>query len=116
MNWIMNNWYIIFTLVVVLAMAGIVILKFCCLPSEKQMEKVREWLLYAVSKAEKELGSGTGKLKLRYVYDMFLARFWIAKLISFGTFSDLVDIALDQMRGLIESNNNIKELIEGEVK
>lgn len=45
------------------------------MPSDKQLNKVREWLLYAVTKAEKELGGGTGQIKLRYVYDMFVARF-----------------------------------------
>ena len=47
------------------------------------LNKVREWLLYAVTKAEKELGAGTGKLKLRYVYDMFVARFeWLSMMLS----------------------------------
>ncbi|MFR6482019.1 MAG: hypothetical protein ACLUPD_10785 [Anaerotignum faecicola] len=41
----------------------------------EQREKVKEWLLLAVTEAEKELGSGTGQLKLRYVYDLFLRRF-----------------------------------------
>ena len=54
------------------------------MPSDKQLSKVREWLLYAVTKAEKELGGGTGQIKLRYVYDMFVARFtWLARVTGF---------------------------------
>jgi len=69
------------------------------MPSDKQLNKVREWLLYAVTKAEKELGGGTGQIKLRYVYDMFVARFtWLARVISFEAFSMMVDEALERMK------------------
>lgn len=77
--------------------------------------KVREWLLYAVTKAEKELGAGTGKLKLRYVYDMFVARFeWLAKVITFDMFSMMVDEALEQMRTMLDSNEAVQKLIANE--
>ena len=79
------------------------------MPSDKQLNKVREWLLYAVTKAEKELGAGTGKLKLRYVYDMFVARFeWLAKVITFDMFSMMVDEALEQMRTMLDSNEAVQ--------
>ena len=74
-----------------------------------------EWLLYAVTKAEKELGAGTGKLKLRYVYDMFVARFeWLAKVITFDMFSMMVDEALEQMRTMLDSNEAVQKLIANE--
>ena len=57
------------------------------MPTNEQLKKVKEWLLWAVAEAEKELGSGTGQLKLRYVYDMFIVKFpSLAKIISFETF------------------------------
>ena len=85
------------------------------MPSDKQLNKVREWLLYAVTKAEKELGAGTGKLKLRYVYDMFVARFeWLAKVITFDMFSMMVDEALEQMRTMLDSNEAVQKLIANE--
>lgn len=75
---------------------------------------MREWLLYAVTEAERELGGGTGKLKLRQVYDLFVTRFpWLAKIVSFETFSGLVDDALDEMREMLKNNNAVKELVEG---
>lgn len=79
------------------------------------LNKVREWLLYAVTKAEKELGGGTGQIKLRYVYDMFVARFtWLARVISFEAFSIMVDEALERMKKMLESNKAMQTLVSGE--
>lgn len=108
MKWIIDNW----SLLVVIACAGIAgivyVKKFMSLPTTEQIKKVKEWLLWAVVQAEAELGSGTGTLKLRYVYDMFLERFpEVAKLISFEQFSKLVDEVLEYMRRLIDSNLDI---------
>lgn len=81
----------------------------------------KNWLVWAVSEAEKMLGSGTGQLKLRYVYDAAVVRFPIlAKFIPFAVFSRMVDAALDVMRDMISKNNSIAEAItnqiEGEVE
>jgi hypothetical protein len=87
------------------------------MPTAAQIAKVKEWLLYAVTMAEKELGGGTGKLKLRYVYDLFLTKFsWLAKVITFEQFSALVDEALEEMKRLLESNNAVKEIVNNNVK
>ena len=60
-----------------------------------QKNNIKEWLLYAVVEAEKELGSKTGKIKLRQVYNEFIITFpIISKLITFDIFSKLVDIAV----------------------
>ena len=81
---------------------------------KNQLHKVREWLLYAVTMAEKELGSGTGKLKLRYVYDLFLTKFpWLARFVTFEMFSELVDKALEEMRPMLEQNEKVSELVNG---
>lgn len=83
MKFIVENWFVIVAIAAVGGSIGYAIYSFVKMPSDKQLNKVREWLLYAVTKAEKELGAGTGKLKLRYVYDMFVARFeWLAKVIT----------------------------------
>lgn len=112
MEWLINNWYLLVAAVALIGGAGLAIKKFVMMPSESQLEKVKEWLLYAVTAAEKELGSGTGQIKLRYVYDMFVAKFkWTSKILSFSTFSALVDEALDKMRDLLEDNDNLKAYI-----
>lgn len=76
-------------------------------------KRIKKWLLQAVVLAEKQLGSGTGKVKLSTVYDMFIVRFPIvSKLISFNTFSSFVDDVLVTMRELLESNKSLKEYID----
>lgn len=76
----------------------------------------KNWLVWAVSEAEAVFGSNTGKLKLRYAYDLAVKQFpTIAKLIPFFLFSKMVDSALDVMRDMIENNTNIADAIGKEV-
>lgn len=64
---------------------------------------------------QKELGGGTGQIKLRYVYDMFVTRFaWLARVISFEAFSMMVDEALERMKKMLESNKAMQTLVRGE--
>ncbi len=115
MKFITENWFVIVALAALGGAIGYAIYSFVKMPSKKQLEKVREWLLYAVTKAEKELGAGTGKIKLRYVYDMFVARFeWLAKVISFDMFSMMVDEALEQMKSMLEENEAVQKLVAGD--
>lgn len=117
MNFITENWFIIIAMVAVGGSIGYAIYTFAKMPSDKQLNKVKEWLLYAVTKAEKELGAGTGQLKLRYVYDMFVQRFdWLAKIITFEMFSMMVDEALEQMRAMLKTNKAVQELVIGDIK
>lgn len=75
----------------------------------------KNWLVWAVTEAEKTFGSGTGQLKLRHAYDLAVARYpTIAKLIPFSVFSLLVDKALVTMREMIEKNGKIAGVIVGE--
>ena len=101
--------------VVVVAAAGIAAVKFFNLPTKEQIAKVKEVLLAWVVEAEKELGGGTGQIKLRYVYDLFVSRFpTVAKVIKFETFSLWVDEALDQMEDMLRSNKSLKEYVKNE--
>ena len=66
-----------------------------------------------MTEAEKELGSGTGQLKLRQVYDLFVQRFpAVAAVISFDTFSGWVDEALEQMREMLAKNEQVAAYVE----
>lgn len=114
MDFIINNWYVIFCAVLVLAGIIISIVKFVRDPKTKQLASLREWLLYATTVAEKELGSGTGKLKLRFVFDMFVTKFpWLAKTITFDTFSKFVDDTLGDMNTMLASNNAARLFVNG---
>lgn len=97
---------------IILALA--VLIGFIALPISKKYTALKEWLKYAVTLAEQELGSGTGQLKLRLVYDWFLEQFKIlAAFISFDTFSALVDKALEWLNEQLESNGNIAAFVDG---
>lgn len=112
MKFITENWFVLVALASVAAGAAYTVYAFVKMPSTKQLNKVREWLLYAVTMAEQELGGGTGQIKLRYVYDMFVTRFtWLAKVITFKMFSMMVDEALEKMRAMLESNPAVQELV-----
>ena len=115
MNFIIENWYIILALAAVLGVAAWYVYRYFTLPSEAQLAKVREWLLWAVTEAEKELGGGTGKLKLRQVYDLFVTRFpWLARIVPFDLFSSMVDDALEDMREMLKTNQAVKAHVSGE--
>ena len=71
------------------------------------------WLVFAVSEAEKKFGGKTGKLKLRYVYDLAVEAFPVlAKTIPFSFFCWMVDSALVVMRGMIDDNKAISDIIK----
>lgn len=113
-NFICNNWYLIVAALVVIFAAGYLVYMFIKLPTATQIASLKEWLKYAVTWAEKELGSGTGQLKLRMVYELFIEKFtWLAKWISFDTFSGYVDEALIWMKNQIDSNKSVAALVSG---
>lgn len=105
-------WWLLIIAVAVFAVAGYAVYIFVKMPSNSQITKVKEWLLWAVTEAERELGSGTGQLKLRYVYDMFIVKFpSIAKVISFEAFSLMVDEVLEKFRDLLDKNQSLQNYI-----
>lgn len=114
MEMMIHNWYIWFALACVVLVSVLILYRFLKMPTAEQLDNVREWLLFAVTQAEAELGSGTGKLKLRQVYDQFVERFpALALMISFQTFSEMVDDALVEMREMLAKNENIAALVNG---
>ena len=112
---IIENLDVIIGIVCLIAVFGFSIYKFIQLGKEQQLEKIQEWLLFAVTQAEKELGNNTGQLKLRMVYGQFIDKFkFIALLITFEEFSEMVDNALDIMRAMLSSNEAVKQLVGGD--
>lgn len=114
MQFFVENWYVIIALLALLTVIVIFAVRFFKKPTAEQLATVKEWLLYATTLAEKELGSGTGKLKLRYVYDMFVQKFpWVAKVLPFELFSEMVDESLDSMNDLLSSNAAVRLFVNG---
>jgi len=116
MKFIAENWYILLLGMAAAAVVICLIVKFFKIPHESQITKIKEWLLYAVTEAEKELGSGTGQLKLRYVYDMFVTKFpYLVKFVSFEYFSFLVDEVLVKFKELFKNNTAVKQYVSNAV-
>ena len=110
----MDNALIALIILLGLCAAAIMICCFLKLSKEKQIEMIKQWLLFIVIEAEKELGGGTGAVKLRFVYDKFIERFkFMSKLITFEMFSKMVDEALEAMRHMIETNIAVANYIGG---
>ena len=109
----MENIAVIIGICCVVGVIGFGIYQFLKLEKDRQLEIVKEWLLLAVVEAEKKLGGGTGQIKLRYVYDMFIEKFkFLALMITFEQFSVMVDMALDKMRFMLSSNEKLKDYVE----
>lgn len=115
LTWFIENWAVVLGLVCLLAVVVVAIIKFLKLPSATQVAKIKECLLAWVIEAERDLGGGTGEIKLRTVYGWFVTAFPIVKnFVSFETFSVWVDEALDIMREMLEKNKNLKHMVEEE--
>ena len=116
MTWLIENWMVVFGLAVAVIIAVLVVYRFFGLPTEKQVEKIKEWLIWACIEAERALQSGTGQLKLRGVYNMFCsvpAFTWVAKLISFELFSEWVSDALATAKEMMINNKALAEYVYG---
>ena len=68
---------------------------------QTKINLIEGWLKYMVILAERKFGSGTGKLKLTYVYNQFVEK-WpdIAAWMSESQFNDLVNNAVKKMEEL----------------
>lgn len=102
---IINNFAFWIVLFVICFGVGLFLDKFIKKSKAQKMQMVKDWLLYAVAIAEKELGSGTGRIKLGQVYEQFLLVFpQLQRFISFDTFAKLVDDVLMEFAILVEDN------------
>lgn len=111
----MNLQVLITAIIVVAALAALTIgclIWFIKLPKDQKIANLQEWLKWAVVEAERALGSGTGQLKLRFVYDMAVNKFpWVVSIIDFQTFSTWVDEALEWMSVQLSNNKNAQNYV-----
>ncbi len=112
MKWLIENWYLVVVGIAAAVVGCLAIYKWAGKPMAEQIANIKEWLLYAVIEAEKQLGGGTGQIKLRQVYDMAIQRFKWLSAIPFSTFSSWVDEALNEMRKQLAVNEAVKAYIE----
>ena len=117
MTWLIENWMVVFGLAVAVILAVLVVYRFFGMPTDKQIAKIKEWLVWACIEAEKKLQSDTGQLKLRDVYNLFCtvpAFTWVAKIISFELFSEWVSDALVKAKEMLINNKALAEYVYGE--
>lgn len=109
MRWLVDNWFIVVALIAIVIATYFYFSEFSNEPTDVQITSIKEWLKYAVVQAEKELGSGTGQLKLRMVYNMAIDKFPVLMgIVSFELFSCWVEEALIWMDKQLETNEKIR--------
>ena len=114
-SFITEYWVEIVCIAVVVVVAIISLKHFLSLSNDEKIKQIKGWLLGAVTLAEAEFGSGTGKIKLSVVYDKFVEKFpWIAKVLSFDKFSEYVDESLEEMRSLLSTNEAVAAIVDKE--
>lgn len=117
MNWLIENFNLIVTIVVLIAIVVFAVYYFVKMPTNKQKEKITEWLVWACIEAEKRLQSETGQLKLREVWNMFCAIpafSWVAKIISYEVFKTWVNEALIIAKKLLTNNKALATYVYGD--
>ena len=103
--------------IIALAVGGVILIGIIIYMVVNQKQKIKEWLKWAVVEAEKALGTGTGQLKLRQVYDWFCEQFpIIAAILPFQVFSAWVDVALETMDKWLSDNKQIQTYVKNEVQ
>lgn len=116
-NLVVDNWFLVVALAAVLGVSVWAAVRFAGLPTEKQKEKIREWLVFACIEAERELQSGTGQLKLRDVWNKFCGIpvfATVAKFISFDEFSEWVKDALRKAKEMLVNNKTLANYVYGD--
>lgn len=85
--------------------------------ADKVVELVEKSLLSIVSKAEKEWGSGTGRIKKSWVWEQIqaqqrkLTEYISAGLISKDMIDDLIETAVDELNELKKKNQKAAEAV-----
>ena len=102
----------LFVAIIIGIAAGSSVYAFVRMTKEQKIKNIKEWLKWAVIEAERQLGSGTGQLKLRLVYNSAVNKFpFIVSLVSFEVFSLWVDDALEWMKKQLETNEAISQYV-----
>ena len=103
-------------LALLLALTGILIVimvDFIRRPAPEKIGLVREWLLWAVARAESYLGGGKGKEKLEMVYHWFQFRFPVlCKIVSREEFESMVNDALYELEQMLMDEKIVEMMIK----
>lgn len=99
-------------LLIVFALAAVGTLAYIII---KEPQRIKQWLIWACAQAELALGSGTGMLKLREVYDMFITQYPIfSKIIPFSVFQKWTEEALLIFKEWLVNNAAVQEMFNSQ--
>ena len=111
-NFIVDNWPFLILGIVAISVGIKFLYNFFKNPSAQQLESIKQWAIYACAMAEAALGSGTGQLKMRATYDMFLNKFpALAKIVPFEKYKQLAESALMEFKKMLKENPNVQDLV-----
>lgn len=115
MKWINDNWSLIVVLICAVVCFLLYVRKFATLSAAEREKYVKAFLLAIVVEAEKQFGSGTGRVKLSWTYSRFVEAFpGMISFVSFELFSKWVDEVLEQMKNMLSDNSELQSYIDGE--
>lgn len=87
---------------------------FIQMDKNEAIKMLENWAVWAVAKAEKELGSATGELKLAKVYNEFITECpEIAKVVCHDEFRALITFTLARFQKLVETNDAVAMYMNG---
>lgn len=116
MEMLFQNYKLILGVIVLLVAIGFATYKFITQPTSKQKEQIKVVLLSMVIYAEKEFSSGTGKLKLSYVYSELVTKLPYLRYVPFYVIESLINETLEEMRHLLETNPKVAQLVNKEIQ
>lgn len=116
MNLLIEHWDLILVLIVASMGVGFMAYKWISQPTSKQKEQIKAVLLQLVVTSEKKFGSKTGKIKFSFVYAELIKLLPYLKFVPLAVIEDLIEESLVTMRKLLESNVELKKIVEGSDK
>ena len=115
LDFILNYWHLIITALAMIVIAIVFIIDFIKKSPKERMDSIKQWAIYACALAESHLGSGTGQLKMRETYDMFLEKFpSLAEVITYEKYKAIAETALIEFKEMLKTNPNIQNIILNE--
>ncbi len=106
LNWLIENWFLIVIFLCFFGKSIINTINFLLMEPNKRLLFIRENILNLVLKAEEQLGSKTGELKLKLVINSFYKKYPIAKLIISETkLIEVIEESVTEMKNTLKKNS-----------
>lgn len=106
LNWLIENWFLIVIFLCFFGKSIINTINFLLMEPNKRLLLIRENILNLVLKAEEQLGSKTGELKLKLVISSFYKKYPIARfIISETKLRNIIEESVTEMKNILKKNS-----------